>query len=76
MNNFSESQSPRTTCRCGCNDFFVNEGLTHKASAGPDNNGKLIVYKPDWAMETEDTVSCIDCGAEYLLSEFDSSELY
>ena len=63
----------RTACDCGATGFYVNEGITHKADTG--NDGKLIVFKRDWANEVE-AVICDACDRTFQLDEFDSSELF
>lgn len=64
---------PRTTCTCGSSEFYINEGLTHKADTSDD--GKLIVYKRDWANEVEGVV-CAACDQNYPVEEFDDAELF
>ena len=59
-------------CECGSNDFYVNEGISHKADI---HEGKLIVYKRDWATEVQG-IACIKCGKDYTMDDFDTSELF
>ena len=73
MNTAIINTKPRTVCDCGATEFYVNEGITHKADT--DDDGKLVVFKRDWANEVE-AIICTTCDHTYQLDEFDSSELF
>jgi hypothetical protein len=50
---------------CGENNFWVNEGMTWKASL--DEDGVLQCFKPNSMIES---IICTECGKEFTEEEF------
>lgn len=54
-----------TKCECGCQEFYIMEGIAHKAEV--DDEGNLTVYKGDGGI---DEISCQECGKIYSEDNF------